>query len=215
MRLTCYAVAVAREHAFCAGESLFEFVDALPDFLEAFVRFAYFGESVKKVVAQAIQQAWWACVLDLRARDDSRGARGSGGRVGRVVCVHVDLPLCALQEAPEQLAALKRGMAADAFEEELQVLCAFFDEFVAKSIAGEVFQTVLVGQRGYDAGGEVAFEAFAEEGKVVEAATSGHVGAREVGEVGLGTDAVADESILLPLELLARLEDLDHQVARP
>lgn len=135
--------------------------------------------------------------------------------MGRIVCMHIDLPFCTLQEAPEQLTALKGGMTADTFEEELQILGTFLDKLVAESIAGEIFQAMLVRQRCHDASGEVAFKTLAEEGKVIEAATCCHVGAGEVSKVGFGSDAVTDESILLTFELLARFNNLDHQVSCP
>lgn len=63
--LTGYTVSIAREHAFCTGESFLKFVDAFSNLFESFIRFANFGECVEEVVAQAIEKTGWARILDL------------------------------------------------------------------------------------------------------------------------------------------------------
>ncbi|KAI3480025.1 hypothetical protein L1887_57801 [Cichorium endivia] len=132
-------------------------------------RFAHLAEGVEKVVADAVQQTWWAGVFDVRARDERRGARsgGVGGRVRRVVRMHVDMPLGALEEAAQELAALQRRMATDALEEELELLRAPLDELGAEAVARQILEPMLVRQRRHDAGGEIALEPLAQKGEIV------------------------------------------------
>lgn len=67
--LTSNPIPISRKHSFRPSQTFFELIDALPNLFKPLIRFPDLTEGVQKVVANAIEQTGWTCVLHLIPRN--------------------------------------------------------------------------------------------------------------------------------------------------
>lgn len=152
------------------GEVFVQLVGFFADVDEAFVWLVDFGEGVHEGVGEVVE--------------DGRAGFGGGGAAAAVGS-HVRVPVRGLEEGYERELTAEERVECKAADEAVERVGAALGEIWTKAVAADVFQFVLVWERGDGVGGELLAKGFVEKDEISESAADTEGGFLKRGKVAL------------------------------